>query len=75
MASGFVLVCSVEPVNGACPAGSESWVSSSALDPFAMPSQVELAAAFNAAIEVFFIPTMIAMICALGVRWVLEQIS
>lgn len=75
MAEGYVLSCSAEPVNGACPVGSESWVSTTSLDPFAMPSQADLTAAFNGAMEVFFIPSMIAMFTALGIRWICEQVS
>ncbi|EPR17567.1 hypothetical protein M527_16025 [Sphingobium indicum IP26] len=75
MADAYILSCSVEPVNGGCPAGSEAWVSSTGLNAFALPSQAELTTAYNAAIEVFFIPSMIAMFAALGIRWICEAIN
>ncbi|WP_271298910.1 hypothetical protein [Sphingomonas sp. CV7422] len=75
MPAGAVLVCTVDVVDGICPEASQRWIPASAFDPFALPSTEHLTAAFNTAIVVFFIPTMIAMLVALGVRWLLEAIS
>lgn len=75
MPTGYVLTCAVAPVDGLCPQGSQEWVSATRADAFAMPSPAELSAAFDAAISVFFWPTMVALMAALAVRWISEQIS
>lgn len=73
--SGAILTCTADLVDGACPANAQQWVASSSFDPFALPSAAELSNAFNAAISAFFVPTMTVLIVALGVRWLLEQVS
>lgn len=72
---GAILTCTVDLVDGVCPSEAQRWVASSSVDPFALPSAAELSNAFDSAMGAFFVPTMTVLIVALGVRWLLEQIS
>ena len=69
------LVCRTDLQDGACSPEAQAWVSSSELDPFALPLPEELSAAFDAAMTAFFVPTMIILLVALFVRWVVEQVG
>lgn len=75
MSGQMVLVCTADLVDNLCPQGAQAWVSASTFDPFAIPNLDQLQSAFSAAITVFFVPTMVVMITALGIRWLHEAIS
>lgn len=70
----YVLSCAEVPIEGSCPVGAQQWVQAATLDPFALPSPEVLAAAFQAGMTAFFVPTMAAMLAALTVKWVLNEI-
>tara|TARA_A100001391_G_scaffold177171_1_gene140806 strand:+ start:108 stop:326 length:219 start_codon:yes stop_codon:yes gene_type:complete len=67
-------VCRAELQDGACPPEAQAWVSSAEIDPFAPPSQEQLSAAFEAAMTAFFVPTMIILLIAIFIRWIVEEV-
>jgi len=74
MAKAF-LVCDANLIDGACPDGHSSWVASTEVDPFAIPTPEHFAASFNGAVAVLFPVIVMTFFVAWAVRMILEAID